>query len=302
MSDDSEIPALGLPSDITFDPQFPPLPRTLAEVTRLLDEEDSTSVNALKEIVRADPVVAPLVLRRVNSAYYGLRRHVTQLDKAIVLLGFGEVYDIVETASLIQLEDLFESEESITVFYQILRNSIGTAAFARFLARYVDLGRSRYAYTAGLLHSVGQLVLLYNVADSYEGLWWSDEGLRAPSPEEEEAIYGSSYADIGATAADQWSFPKVHVAVIQYHVNPEAIHERREWYPLALIVRAAMGVRSQLLQGSRPDESNPTGRWPYNESLKRLAEMQDVALFDVQRALRGQANEVEAYTKMALQE
>lgn len=301
MSHDSGTPALGLPSDISFDPQFPPLPRTLAEVTRLLDEEDRTSVHALKEIVRADPVVAPLVLRRVNSAYYGLRRHVTELDKAIVLLGFDEVYDIVETASLIQLEDLFESEESVTVFYQILRNSIGTAAFARFLGRYVDLGRSRYAYTAGLLHTVGQLVLLYNVAESYEGLWWSDAGLRAPSPEEEKAIYGSNYADIGATAADRWSFPKVHVAVIQYHIEPEGISDRREWYPLALTVRSAQRARSQLVDGIRP-EGNPTGRWPYDESLRTLAEMQEVPLFDLQRALRGQANEVEAYTEMALQE
>jgi hypothetical protein len=77
--------------------------------------------------------------------------------------------------------------------------------------------------------------------------------------------------------------------------------ERRDWYPLALTVGAAEQIRPQLLEGTRP-KGNPTGRWPYSSSLERLAEMQDVALFDVQRALRGQANEVSAYTEMALQE
>lgn len=122
-----------------------------------------------------------------------------------------------------------------------------------------------------------------------------------PSTDEERAIYGTDYAEIGATAADEWTFPKVHVAVIQYHTSPETIAERRDWYPLALTVGAAEQIRPQLLEGTRP-KGNPTGRWPYSSNLERLAEMQDVALFDVQRALRGQANEVSAYTEMALQE
>lgn len=52
--------------------RFPPLPRTATEVARLLsDDTAEPNLEKLIEIVHADPIVTQLVLRRINSAYYG---------------------------------------------------------------------------------------------------------------------------------------------------------------------------------------------------------------------------------------
>lgn len=301
MSSGSNVPpALGLPDDISFDPKFPPLPRTLAEVTRLLEKGESASISALQEIVSADPVVAPLVLRRINSAYYGLRRYISRVDKAIVLLGFDEIYDIVETASLIKLKDLFYTDECIEIFQNLMRESIMTAAFSRKLARHLDLQRQRFAYTAGLLHSLGELILLYNVPDSYEALWWNDNGLCRPTVEEEQSIYGADYTHIGTTAARKWNFPDLHVTLIRYHATPEQLSDDPHLYPLALTVHAAKTTMAQLMF-QRDLGANPTSQLPYSTSLEKLTDMHDAELPEVQEYLEGEKADIRDYTDMVMQ-
>ena len=49
----------------------------------------------LIEIIEQDPSVSVNVLRRVNSAYYGVRREVESIDQAVRLLGFVKISSIV---------------------------------------------------------------------------------------------------------------------------------------------------------------------------------------------------------------
>lgn len=215
------IPATRLERTPNFDMRFPPLPKTVTEVSNLIAQKaDVPDTPQLVRIVNADPVVAASVLRRINSAFYGVRRRVGDIQKAVFLLGFDEVCDIVLTAGLMKLRDVLNSDEQTRIFEQIMRMSVGSAAYARKLAAFLALEQQTSAFTVGLLHTVGRLVLLYNRPDDYEALWCTNDHGFAPTVTSEQIIFGTDHAELGAMAADSWHLPEFVIRVIRFYLTP----------------------------------------------------------------------------------
>lgn len=204
-----------------FEIRFPPLSRTVAEVTKLLTETtDAPDTPRLVEIVNSDPVIGAFVLRRINSAYYGMRTRVSDIQKACFLLGFEEVCDIVLTAGMMKLGDIFDSASQIKIFEHILEMSLGTAGFNKKLAQHLDLSRRGFAFTTGLIHTVGRLVLLYNRPKDYEALWHSSEAGASPTVTSEQIVFGMDHAELGARAAESWQLPDDAATVIRNYLTP----------------------------------------------------------------------------------
>ncbi|PSQ70014.1 MAG: hypothetical protein BRD26_05500 [Bacteroidetes bacterium QH_1_64_81] len=63
----------------------------------------------LVEIIEQDPSVSVNVLRRVNSAYYGVRREVEGIDQAVRLLGCVEISSIVLIRGVDEFQEHFSS-------------------------------------------------------------------------------------------------------------------------------------------------------------------------------------------------
>lgn len=148
-----------------FNLRFPPLPKTLEEVSKLISEHaDLPDTPRLADIVGADPIVAAFVLRRVNSVHHSVRRSVDDVPKAVRLLGYQEVVNIALAVGMMQLEEFMATEERTTIFQDIMKASIGAAYFAQELAVPLRLPQKNKAFIVGLQHAVGRLVLLYNRA------------------------------------------------------------------------------------------------------------------------------------------
>ncbi len=244
--DDRSIPATQFPQEPSFDLRFPPLPSTIAEVSRLLTQDSGEpDVQRLADIVNADLVVAASVLRRVNSAYYGLRRHIGDVRQAVFLLGYLEVCNIVLTAGMMKLRDVVSNEEQTTIFDQILRHSIGTAYFTRRLATLLDLEHASSAFTVGLLHPIGRLVLLYNRPDDYEALWFIEDAPAPPSVEQERSIFGTDHAVVGAMALEEWQLPPAYCDVLRHYLDPRHLQEP-SWRSIALALNLGMAATEQL--------------------------------------------------------
>jgi HD-like signal output (HDOD) protein len=219
-------PATRIVRTPNFDIRFPPLPRTVADVTKLVAEmHEEPETARLVRIVDSDPVVAGFVLRRINSAYYGVRRRVGDVQKAVHLLGFEEVCDIVLTSGMMRLQDILHSGEQAGIFDQIMRMSVGTASFSKKLASHLDLFQQSSAFTIGLLHTCGRLVLLYNRPDDYEALWCSNHGGFAPTVTSEQIVFGTDHAELGAKAADSWHLPELVVTMIRQYLTPGHIED-----------------------------------------------------------------------------
>lgn len=240
---------------------FPPLPHTVESVSNLLSEMGvEPNTLQLAKIVDSDPMVAASVLRRINSAYYGVRRRIASVQKAVMLLGFLEVANLVLTAGMVQLEETFGAEEPSEIFEHLMRTSIGTAQYARELANHLSLPCEGPAFSAGLLHAVGRLIMLHNDAEGYQTLWDAEEG--PPPMEVEQQRFGIDHARLGAIAADEWKLPGMLIKAIRYYPAPDKLEvtdQRRVAQVVAAAaaavsdMRLAFGVEAECAYGGTPE-------------------------------------------------
>ena len=238
-----------------FEIRFPPLPRTLGEVSRLLAEAgDTPDTPRLVEIVNSDPVIGASVLRRINSAYYGMRTRVADIQKACFLLGFDEVCDIVLTAGMMKLGDIFETESQFDIFEQVMEMSVGAAAYNKHLAHRLGLKERGFAFSTGLLYTVGRLVLLYNRPSDYEALWYTTESGKPPTVTSEQMIFGTDHAVLAARAAEYWQLPSDAALVIRNYLTPGHI-DKFEIRVLALSLSVASAATEHFfINGNRLEE------------------------------------------------
>ena len=97
--------------------KIPPMPNTLGEVLQIMSDESPTGgVDRLVTLIRRDPATSIYVLRRINSPYHGVRRYISQVDQAVVLLGFKRVCNLVLAATLKQTFAYLESTAARNVY------------------------------------------------------------------------------------------------------------------------------------------------------------------------------------------
>ena len=298
MSDFSKIsPGTRREWQPNFEIRFPPLPRTVTEVSKLLAQGSETpDTPKLVEIVNSDPVVGASVLRRINSAYYGMRTRVADIQKACFLLGFEEVCDIVLTAGMMKLADIFSTKSQIQIFEQIMQMSLGSANYNKKLAQHLDLTQKGFAFTTGLLHTVGRLVLLYNRPNDYEALWFTTEGGAPPTVTSEQIIFGTDHADLGAKAAENWLLPEEAVQVIRHYLTPGHI-EDPEIRLLALCLSASTAATEQLCMDAddRAESFTPPA------AVFALARQKQISANEIKQFIEANRDEVSSFIHSMVQ-
>lgn len=227
-----------------FDLRFPPLSRTVAEVSELLAANGMPDTDRLIHIVHMDPLVVASVLRRINSAFYGMRRQFQDIRKAILMIGFIEVSNIVLTSGYVGLKKVTTSVRQLDVIDRIMRVSIGSGFYANLIAQHLKLPDKSSAFTGGLLHSIGRLVLLYNLPDEYTRL--CEDGDRyLPTAAQEAEAFGVDHSSIGSLAAQHWSFPELITSLIELYPNPGHLITP-DHRTLALALSAAIELSEDL--------------------------------------------------------
>ena len=228
-----------------LDISFPPLPRTVAKVSEILAGNGVPDTEQLIEVVHHDPLVVASVLKRINSAYYGMRRKFDDLRKAVVMIGFIEVSNIVLASGYVGLRKLGTSKDEQRIIDRILRTSIGAGFFTNVLAQELNLPGKSTAFTLGLLHSVGRLVLLHNHPDVYTELFRRSGDAFLPSAEEERDMLGIDHLTLGSVAARYWNFPDLIPQLIESYQTPghlETASNRR----MAMALNTGIDVTRQL--------------------------------------------------------
>lgn len=228
-----------------FDLQFPPLSRTVAEISDLLNTSGMPDTDRLINIVHMDPLVVASVLKRINSAFYGMRQHFQDIRKAILMIGFIEVCNIVLASGYIGLKKNFNSRTQTEMIDRIMRVSVGAGYYTNLISQHLRLPDKASAFTAGLLHNIGRFVLLYNLPDAYEKLFETSSAAYIPTAEEEIKMLGIDHSAIGALAAQYWHFPELVTTLIESYQTPGEITQQ-EHRTIALVLAASSSIANQL--------------------------------------------------------
>lgn len=238
--------------------QLPPLSAAVAEVLASFERQD-VDVNDLVSKIGLDQGIVTRVLRVANSAFYGLPNKVGTIHDAVVVQGLHNIRALVVAVGLIrQYVPRDHGRFNHSLYWQ---HSIGTGVCARVLAARLGLN-AELAFTAGLLHDIGRLVVeLVNPA-SFDTVMGHSIKHATSLQVAEQAVLGFDHAEIGFEITRMWNFPVTIQVAIRDHHQPEP-----ESGSLADLVHAANALCHALDIGNAEEDQVP----PLSESaLQRL--------------------------------
>jgi HD-like signal output (HDOD) protein len=179
---------------------------------------EDVSFQEVARLAQLDPALSGEILKIANSGLYGRRSSVRSIVQAIAVIGMSRLTTIVVTAAiwkgLPRRAPLFVRDW--------WRHSIATALVAEHMN--VDSATANQAYTAGLLHALGQLAMYQYAGESYEEM--VDEA-RAGGDlrEREQAAFGMDHADVSEAILSSWHLPtEICLAAAEHHSQQGESH------------------------------------------------------------------------------
>jgi putative nucleotidyltransferase with HDIG domain len=197
---------------------LPSLPAVVMELLTSIDQED-VDISVLARKVSLDQALTAKTLRLANSSNAGLQVRVTTIQQAITFLGFEATRNLITAAAV---TGCFPAGKCPGFDHRAFwRHSIATAACARVLARRMRLNQD-FAFTAGLLHDIGRLVLVTAYPEQYGAVLAQRQRDDRQLLEVEREMLGVDHVMAGTALAQHWQFSDTMQHAISYHHAPEA--------------------------------------------------------------------------------
>ncbi len=226
---------------------LPSLPDSVAKLAEMLDDPNC-DMKSVASVISGDPAIALKTLRLVNSAYYGLGQEVTSVDHATVLLGAKVLKNLAMTATA------FECMKSSAA--QFLAHSVacGFAMKSIVLSGSIPgfVGSEDEAFTYGLIHDIGKVILEEYMPDEYAQVTALVEEKHIPWYKAEQEIIGVDHAELGARLAQNWKLTPAVVNAIRGHHELSACDESHR------VLAANLSIANQMcsLSGYRAHPMN----------------------------------------------
>jgi len=239
-----------------------PIPQVALKIIRMIGD-DRYSLQDVDAEVRRDQIIAAKVLKLSNSALIGWDGRIDSVDKALIVLGERMFLLLILSSCM---EELFaESGRGYSLCKgSLYHHTVGTALVAEKVARITGLAPTAVAYTAGLLHDIGKVVLDHFVAENIPLFYRRTQEDIIDLEQAELEILGIRHTEVGGRLARLWSIPQNLTEAILYHHQPEKATIAPD---LTHIVYLADLILSQFWVSGALERQN-TG--PLAACLKRL--------------------------------
>jgi len=205
--------------------QLPSTPRLYFEIIEAL-QSSTSSTQTIAEIIARDPALMAKILHLVNSAFFGVARSVSDAGEAVQLLGVSRI------RSLALIHHVFSSFDQRSCnqlsVEEVWQHSLQTAAWARQFILWQGGGRmlEEKAFTGGLLHDIGQLILAANLPAAYREIRALARDRKIPISEAEKQVLKATHADVGAYLLSIWGLPIPLVEAVALHHEPSLAQEQ----------------------------------------------------------------------------
>jgi putative nucleotidyltransferase with HDIG domain len=199
--------------------KLPEMPSTAIELNEIV-EDPTASVHCIAEVVNKSPSLATLLLKIVNSSFYGFPSKINNISRAVTIIGTREITGLALGLSIVEaFKDIPKKIIDISSF---LRHSIACGIISRILAAEKNIPQTEQMFVSGLLHDIGRLIIYQYFPDQAMTLL----GLAATSDnllyQQEKTFLGGSHTLIGKYLLKKWKLPLELENNIFFHHNPSA--------------------------------------------------------------------------------
>lgn len=191
---------------------LPSMPALLMEAIQQID--NNQNLKTLVDKICLDPAMAMRILRVANSPFYGMPREIGSLREAVILLGLNRVRDLLVSVFFSKMMPAQHKDFNYRLFWH---HSMAVAECTRQLALFTGSSLD-FAFTAGLLHDIGRLVIVVLFPDEYSRI--IKESVPPDELETERRILGFDNVQLGGMAAHYWNLPVAVQEAIEQHKTP----------------------------------------------------------------------------------
>jgi HD-like signal output (HDOD) protein len=193
---------------------------TVANELIALVDDDSAGAAEISATIQNDPALAASLLKLANSAWYMSREPTDSIDGAVVRIGLGDIGRIA--LNICMQESFKDIPENIFSVSDYFNHSLRCAFACLVVAEHCGIQHAGTMYTAGLLHDIGQLILLnLYPKESLQALSMNidfNDGQKLHLSENK--VFGIDHTQIGHELAKKWNFSTLLQQCIRYHHIP----------------------------------------------------------------------------------
>ena len=227
---------------------LPSLPAVVIELLTSMEQED-IDTHILANKITLDQSLTAKTLRLANSSFYGMPTKVTSIHQAISVLGSHSIRTLVTACSI---TGSFHARPGDTFDFEAFwRHSVATAVCAKLMAARYKINPET-AFTAGLLHDIGMLVLATRFPQEYAEVLAYRRSNDCFVIEAEQVVFGIDHARVGSALAGYWKFPAAIAKAVEEHHG-----EHSGPVTLPLLVHAANTVAHGLDLSGVTDDLAP---------------------------------------------
>ena len=229
-----------LVSRMTMVPSLPSLYQQL--IAELQTPEPS--IKNVSDIVQKDIGMTAKILQIINSAFFGLQRSISSTHEAVLFLGIETISSL--TLGIGVFAQLHSNQQPLAID-QLWNHSLKVAELSQLIAGTAAPNVAAHAFTAGLLHDIGQVILATNFPQEYEDMLRNLGRAQTSLSEAESLIFGAPNASVGAYLLGLWGVPYPVVEAVAYHHDPEQ-------YPsTSFTALTAVHVANSLVENAEAD-------------------------------------------------
>ena len=228
---------------------LPPMPQ-VAEKARKLVADPGSGFSDLAKIIETDQAIVARVLKLANSAFYGAVGKIASVQQASVVLGLKALNELLTLACASGL--LKKKLEGYDLKPdEMWKHSLAVAAGSRIIAEMKFPSMSDDAFSAGLIHDVGKLILdpyVFERIKEFKKALKKNKQLTFAS---EKDTLGFDHSEIGSAVCQMWRIPREVTTAIRYHHEPSLTPEK----DLAYVLCAADMIALSIAESCEPEDA-----------------------------------------------
>ncbi len=179
----------------------------------------------LEDVIKLDPPLVARVLKVANSAYYASHKKISDVNEAIVRIGF----DMMKYIALGQkVRNIFDKGEPMNGYsrVELWKQSVTVGLLCRLIFKKQSIEGGENIYTAGLLHNIGIIAIDQLLPDEFSMILEKTKIENKNLVQAENDVLGYNHAELGMIITQQWNFPTDLISVVGYHHYPAGVDQK----------------------------------------------------------------------------
>lgn len=227
------------------DVELPLLSSVFQQFTAKLDEPGATAED-FSDIISTDPSLTARLLKIVNSAYYSFAATITDVQRAVTIVGLNDLRDMILAISVVDFFDGLPND--LVSMKSFWTHSVLTGLLAKEMQSSPAVKSKQSLFTAGMLHDVGSLVIYNRLPEMARSVLERHDRGEAPRYLLEREIIGFDHAAVGGELMKHWELPDYLVDVVKYHHDPQKAQTFKEE---AMVIQLTNKVARSVENGDK---------------------------------------------------